>query len=444
MAFPERTEDPREPLTLKAGIAWTTTPAPADSPAGGPGPGGFNSLQPYGRASGSAFHHTLLVADPAAQDWSERLRGYTPDALDGVLCVQEARDRSFIYLPDAIADETGRRLEEILQGILPGLVFALVTVAATTVLGAGIGGLVGALGFGVGAIPGAAAGAVAGAKVGFWLLTWLGLAMLVDYVADNIGQAGDLVLDGVQDAWAVRGKPRHVRQAGVDSGARKIARGVAVFFRLLLEAVVMYLLAKGAGAVAQRLPQLVAQLRRSRLGARFAAWIEANAQSLIRDPKLNPELRARPQGSAAPPSGGTTAPPKPAPKPQPKPKPAETPAKPKKPRKPNNSKYAGKQYPPEKLPPKVREKYPDSVRFTEDGYPDFSPYAQKSVKVEGLTGQNANDFKLANQAAGLKRKPQGWTWHHHQDGKTMQLVPTDLHDAVRHSGGASILRNKNK
>lgn len=112
-------------------------------------------------------------------------------------------------------------------------------------------------------------------------------------------------------------------------------------------------------------------------------------------------------------------------------------------RRPINSKYAGKNYPASKLPPKLRSKYPNGVNFTKDGYPDFSPYAQKSVPVEGLKGNTGSDFTRANKAAGLKRTPEGYTWHHHQDGKTMQLVPTDLHDAVRHTGGASILRNKN-
>ncbi len=35
--------------------------------------------------------------------------------------------------------------------------------------------------------------------------------------------------------------------------------------------------------------------------------------------------------------------------------------------------------------------------------------------------------------------PMGWTWHHHEDGNTMVLVPTDVHDLVRHCGGISCL-----
>lgn len=44
-------------------------------------------------------------------------------------------------------------------------------------------------------------------------------------------------------------------------------------------------------------------------------------------------------------------------------------------------------------------------------------------------------YEMADSAA----VPDGYTWHHHQDGTTMQLVPTDLHDAVRHTGWAAIL-----
>ena len=106
-------------------------------------------------------------------------------------------------------------------------------------------------------------------------------------------------------------------------------------------------------------------------------------------------------------------------------------------RKPINSQYAGATYPPEKLPAAVRQKYPDSVRFTPDGFPDFSPYAIARPEIK-FTGDYDLDFKAANAKAGLTETPKGYTWHHHQDGKTMQLVPTDLHQAVRHTGGMAV------
>jgi len=62
----------------------------------------------------------------------------------------------------------------------------------------------------------------------------------------------------------------------------KFARAVAVVIRLVLEGVVLYLTAKGVS----KLPELVAQLRSSRLGEGFAVWVEKNHQRLLNNPKL--------------------------------------------------------------------------------------------------------------------------------------------------------------
>ncbi|MEM7124998.1 MAG: HNH endonuclease [Chloroflexota bacterium] len=35
----------------------------------------------------------------------------------------------------------------------------------------------------------------------------------------------------------------------------------------------------------------------------------------------------------------------------------------------------------------------------------------------------------------------GYTWHHHQDGRTMQLVRGDVHAATSHTGGAAFIKN---
>lgn len=73
-----------------------------------------------------------------------------------------------------------------------------------------------------------------------------------------------------------------------------------------------------------------------------------------------------------------------------------------------------------------------------DGYPDFSPHATHKVEIN-MTGNDAVDFKAANEAAGLSRTPKGYTWHHKEDGVTMELVPSALHGNVPHTGGASIV-----
>jgi hypothetical protein len=109
-------------------------------------------------------------------------------------------------------------------------------------------------------------------------------------------------------------------------------------------------------------------------------------------------------------------------------------------RMPINAEYAGKVYPLEKFPKEIRNKYPHSVPFIGTGHPDFSRYATKKVEIE-MTGKEI-DFTRADRAAGFKKRPENYTWHHHHDGKSMYLVPTDIHEAVRHTGGRAIIKQR--
>jgi uncharacterized protein len=62
--------------------------------------------------------------------------------------------------------------------------------------------------------------------------------------------------------------------------------------------------------------------------------------------------------------------------------------------------------------------------------------------MDGLEGDRNRDFPRTDRAAGITKKyrlENNLTWHHHQNGRTMQLVPTDLHEAVRHTGGVANL-----
>ncbi len=85
------------------------------------------------------------------------------------------------------------------------------------------------------------------------------------------------------------------------------------------------------------------------------------------------------------------------------------------------------------------KKYPSGVKFNAAGFPDFSPYAIKSVKIR-MKGNYTTDFTEANKAAGFTKTPDNYTWHHHQDRMTMQLVPKDLHELIRHDGGISEIK----
>ena len=81
------------------------------------------------------------------------------------------------------------------------------------------------------------------------------------------------------------------------------------------------------------------------------------------------------------------------------------------------------------------------VRFTKEGFPDFSKVAKKTVKVAGLTGNYAHDAKLANAAAKMDAVPKDMVWHHVEDGATMMLVPKSIHNEIAHTGGAALLRS---
>jgi HNH/ENDO VII superfamily nuclease len=112
-------------------------------------------------------------------------------------------------------------------------------------------------------------------------------------------------------------------------------------------------------------------------------------------------------------------------------------------RKPDFGARAGTGVP--KIPESTRldlaAKYPQGVRFTRAGYPVFTKEAVDRLQVPGLTGDRAHDAALANQATHRTETPAGYVWHHVEDGKTMELVPRDLHEAARHSGGAAAIEN---
>jgi RHS repeat-associated protein len=79
-----------------------------------------------------------------------------------------------------------------------------------------------------------------------------------------------------------------------------------------------------------------------------------------------------------------------------------------------------------------------------NGFPDFSPFAVKTVKIK-LTGNYSGDFDAADAAAGISK---GWrdaknlVWHHNQQLGKMELVSKDLNNpadgGLWHAGGVKI------
>ncbi len=96
------------------------------------------------------------------------------------------------------------------------------------------------------------------------------------------------------------------------------------------------------------------------------------------------------------------------------------------------------------------------VFIKENGFPDFTPFSVMNVQIEGMTGERYSDFIKANEAAGFGSKYDAhnkvhsgkfkdYTWHHHEDCKTMQLVPKSLNNfndnGLSHTGGAAIAKH---
>ena len=88
----------------------------------------------------------------------------------------------------------------------------------------------------------------------------------------------------------------------------------------------------------------------------------------------------------------------------------------------------------------IKEKYGD-IYWNSAGYLILDDHAIAIVTIDNLTGDSTNDIKKANKLfRGIKSNVPGYTWHHVEDGRTMILVPTELHAEYKHAGGASLLR----
>ena len=107
----------------------------------------------------------------------------------------------------------------------------------------------------------------------------------------------------------------------------------------------------------------------------------------------------------------------------------------------NNYKYAGGvMVPAGDNADFILEKY-GQIQMSKYGFAIFDEHAIARVVIEDLTGDEAADIAKANFIHhGTQQSIPGYTWHHLEDGKTLILIPTDLHEAYRHTGGAAFIR----
>ncbi len=262
-----------------------------DAPAGGGGPGHFHQ-------SASTIHCHGHASMPA--HGSPAARRMTPqdhqraNTLRRAKCVYDALCKAQSRVGPAIKEETGCALDEALSGILPAVVMMVGVMAGSAALGGVAGAAIGFFAGGVGAIPGAAAGAATGAELSMLLLNALGIGFLAVYIVQHIAKVFDLATQGVKEAWDAPASPIPT-SAKIDHASRSLARAVAVFIRLILEGIVLYLLEKGTAVTARRVSAVGAKLRASKLGVRLAEYVERNWKALVE----NPKLRRRAEGATS-------------------------------------------------------------------------------------------------------------------------------------------------
>ena len=186
-------------------------------------------------------------------------------------------------VPRYVMQETGMAVYDAVKAIIPALLVSLAFVTLTTVVGASAGAAVGSLGAGVGAVPLGVAGGSIGFKAGLWILNIVGLAFLIEYMRGSLWEATRHIEAGVRRAWGPTEKyPYYPYDGDVFGASEEIALGAAIVIRCILEGIVLYLTVKGVS----RLPELVANLKRSKFGETFAVWVEQNYEQMLSNPKL--------------------------------------------------------------------------------------------------------------------------------------------------------------
>lgn len=86
-----------------------------------------------------------------------------------------------------------------------------------------------------------------------------------------------------------------------------------------------------------------------------------------------------------------------------------------------------------------------------NGEPNFGPISKAAVEIKGFSEDRTDNFDKADIALAKKRgcspedikrlrKENALTWHECKDMKTMQLVPSIVHNNIPHRGGISEIK----
>ncbi|WP_198863722.1 HNH endonuclease [Bacillus velezensis] len=99
------------------------------------------------------------------------------------------------------------------------------------------------------------------------------------------------------------------------------------------------------------------------------------------------------------------------------------------------------------------------IPYDKDGFPIFDPIVEVKIDKSLYLAKDTVQFKSnrtpvarnqqksrvekslyrnAVEANYKRKKPKGFTWHHHQNEGIMQLVDADIHGKTGHTGGRNI------
>lgn len=107
---------------------------------------------------------------------------------------------------------------------------------------------------------------------------------------------------------------------------------------------------------------------------------------------------------------------------------------------------------------RAREFGRTSVEYDADGNPDLRPFNHPAlggspVRIQGFSQNRPSNFRKFRDAARertgdhqwpspprnqLRTAPRNWTWHEDRDRRDGYLVPTEIHDALPHTGGIAV------
>lgn len=197
------------------------------------------------------------------------------DTLHATQAVWSALEQSWDHAARIVRQETDVVIDGIVHLILPILALGIAVLVASFVFSGGLFAL------------------------GLALLEWLGLGFLAFEIGCSLAVVGGYTSRGARRAVNSLFVPSHQRSGEITLAAIDFARAQAELIKAVLMGIVALVLKNSAVTSSRKagLPELLGNLRKSRLGEGFAGWVEGNWQALMGNSKLRPPV----QRSAAPP-----------------------------------------------------------------------------------------------------------------------------------------------